>query len=329
MTNLLLILFFFGSFAFSIEAITEYHPNDMPKIIKTYSNYGKLELIKEISYYSNGIKESEMTYSKGKIKNILIWNIDGMLISNKIEANLLSTDICDDTILSEDLTEIMIIDNQTILFNSRYRILSDIIPLVTMELQKNRNMIFAVIKSENTSVGDWISLLYELEKVKATYCSKDLTVERVTLPDPPSKPSIPVVSDDNFLDEDYNFFDTDFDDWGEWEAPPEEDEGDVEFVAYDKAPIPKSGKSIFDFLVYPKIAIEMKLEGKVFMRFFIDKKGKVKPNSIRMTKGNPVFEEAAATAVAKSEWKPAMQRDMKVGVYVTIPVPFKLKDANN
>ena len=59
----------------------------------------------------------------------------------------------------------------------------------------------------------------------------------------------------------------------------------------------------------------------------VDKKGKVRQNSIKMIRGNPVFEEAAVTAVSKSQWKPAMQRDMKVGVWMTVPVNFKLKDA--
>ena len=69
---------------------------------------------------------------------------------------------------------------------------------------------------------------------------------------------------DKFLDE-TNLFD----DWEDWDAPPPPDEdGDSEFVAYDKAPLPKSGKSIFDNLEYPKLAIEMKLEGKVFIKFF-------------------------------------------------------------
>ena len=71
----------------------------------------------------------------------------------------------------------------------------------------------------------------------------------------------------------------------------------------------------------------MKLEGKVFIKFFVDKKGKVRANSVQMIRGNPVFEESAITAVEKSEWKPAMQRDMRVGVYMTVPVNFKLKDA--
>ena len=152
--------------------------------------------------------------------------------------------------------------------------------------------------------------------------------EQIELPEPPARPSIPIASDEEFSDEDYDEFESDFDDWEDWDAPPPPDEGgDSEFVAYDQAPTPKSGKSIFDFLVYPKLAIEMKLEGKVFIKFFVDKKGKVRANSVQMIRGNPVFEEAAITAVKKSEWKPAMQRDMRVGVYMTVPVNFKLKDA--
>ena len=152
--------------------------------------------------------------------------------------------------------------------------------------------------------------------------------EQIELPEPPARPSIPIASDEEFSDEDYDEFESDFDDWEDWDAPPPPDEGgDSEFVAYDKAPLPKSGKSIFDYLEYPKLAIEMKLEGKVFIKFFVDKKGKVRQNSIQMIRGNPVFEEAAVTAVSKSEWKPAMQRDMKVGVWMTVPVNFKLKDA--
>ena len=152
--------------------------------------------------------------------------------------------------------------------------------------------------------------------------------EQIELPEPPPRPSIPISSDEEFSDEDYEEFETDFDDWEDWDAPSPPDEGgDSEFVAYDTPPRPKPGKSIFDFLVYPKLAIEMKLEGKVFIKFFVDKKGKVRANSVQMVRGNPVFEEAAITAVKKSEWKPAIQRDTKVGVYMTVPINFKLKDA--
>tara|TARA_X000001036_G_scaffold411590_1_gene424440 strand:- start:100 stop:1296 length:1197 start_codon:yes stop_codon:yes gene_type:complete len=147
---------------------------------------------------------------------------------------------------------------------------------------------------------------------------------------PIPRPSIPIASDEEFPDEDYEEFESNFDDWEDWDAPPPSDKGeDLEFVAYDKAPLSRSGKSIFDYLEYPKLAIEMKLEGRVFMKFFIDKKGKVRQNSVQMIRGNPIFEAAAVSAIKKSEWKPAMQRDMKVGVWMTVPVNFKLKDAKD
>jgi protein TonB len=151
--------------------------------------------------------------------------------------------------------------------------------------------------------------------------------EQIELPEPPARPSIPVASDEIFDDEEYDEFESDFDEWDDWDAPPPpDDDGSGEFVAYDKAPTNRVGKTIFDFLVYPKIAMDMQLEGKVYIKFFVDKHGKVKQSSIHMLKGNPVFEEAAVTAVAKSQWKPAMQRDMKVGVWMTVPVNFNLTE---
>ena len=42
-------------------------------------------------------------------------------------------------------------------------------------------------------------------------------------------------------------------------------------------------------------------------------------------KGIPALNDAAIKAVEKSRWKPAQQRDMKVGVYITVPINFELK----
>ena len=147
--------------------------------------------------------------------------------------------------------------------------------------------------------------------------------EQIEIPEPPARPSVPVASEDDFLDEDYDVFDTDFDDWGNWEAPPPDDGGDVEFVAYDKAP--KAIISIQDNIVYPDIAKSMGVEGTVFVKFYIDKKGNVNPNRITIIKGIPALNEAAIDAVRKSKWKSAQQRDMRVGVYQTIPIKFELK----
>ena len=39
---------------------------------------------------------------------------------------------------------------------------------------------------------------------------------------------------------------------------------------------------------------------------------------------NTGLDEAALTAVKKSKWYPAQQRDKKVGVWQTVPVVFSL-----
>ncbi|MAS81745.1 MAG: hypothetical protein CMF45_03565 [Legionellales bacterium] len=62
----------------SVEQVTENYSNGMPKVIKTYGNYGKLELIKEIGYYSNGLKSYQTTFYKGKVKDTKRWSIDGV-----------------------------------------------------------------------------------------------------------------------------------------------------------------------------------------------------------------------------------------------------------
>ena len=147
--------------------------------------------------------------------------------------------------------------------------------------------------------------------------------EQIEIPEPPAKPSVPIASEDDFLDEDYDIFDTDFDDWGDWEAPPADDGGNVEFVAFDKAP--KAIITIQENVEYPDIAKSMGVEGTVFVKFYNDKKGNVDPNRISIIKGIPALNAAAIAAVKKSKWKPAQQRDMRVGVYQTIPIKFELK----
>lgn len=131
----------------------------------------------------------------------------------------------------------------------------------------------------------------------------------------------------DFSDEDYDQLEINFKDWEDFDVPPSENGEDSESITYDEFPISKSGKSISENLEYPELAIEMELEGKVIVKFFVDEKGKVREDSIQMIIGNPIFEEAAVTAVSKSEWKPALRKNTAVGVWMKAPLVFKLKDA--
>ncbi len=146
--------------------------------------------------------------------------------------------------------------------------------------------------------------------------------EQIKIPEPPARPSVPVASEDEFFDEDITIEDTDFDDFEDWDAPPPPpSEGpNVKFIPYDKAPTPK----IPIRPVYPEIAQEAGIEGTVYIQFFIDAKGNVTEAWVQKGIPNTGLNEAALSAVKKSKWKPAQQRDKKVGVWQTVPVKFVL-----
>ena len=74
--NLILLLFLCG-FMLSISHIIETHSNGMPKVIKEYNSSPKLYLSKETGYYSDGTKEYENKYYKGKLKSSSRWDESG------------------------------------------------------------------------------------------------------------------------------------------------------------------------------------------------------------------------------------------------------------
>ena len=146
--------------------------------------------------------------------------------------------------------------------------------------------------------------------------------EQIKIPEPPPRPSVPVASEDDFFDEDITIEDTDFDDFEDWDTPPPPpSEGpNVRFIPYDKPP-----KPIIPIKpVYPEIAQEAGIEGTVYIQFFINKKGIVTEAWVQKGIPNTGLNEAALKAVKKSKWKPAQQRDKKVGVWQTVPVKFEL-----
>ncbi len=152
--------------------------------------------------------------------------------------------------------------------------------------------------------------------------------EQFEQPPPPARPSIPVASDREDLADDVTIEDTDFEDFIEWDAPPPPPSSgpNVKFVAYDDPPIPIGGYgAIQKNIVYPEIAQEAGIEGKVIIQAFIDEKGRVQSMTVLQGIPNTGLNEAAMAAIKKTRFKPAQQRDRPVGVYISIPVNFKLK----
>ena len=139
---------------------------------------------------------------------------------------------------------------------------------------------------------------------------------------PPARPSIPVPSDDEDIADDLTLDELDFDDFSNLDAPPPPPSGPrVVFIPYDDPPVAMSPIRPS----YPEIAQEAGIEGVVVVQAFIDEKGRVKETLILKGVPNTGLDEAAMEAIRKTRFRPAKQRERAVGVWISIPVNFKLK----
>lgn len=113
----------------------------------------------------------------------------------------------------------------------------------------------------------------------------------------------------------------------ETERPPKEideiTEEPVYFVAVEEMPAPIGGlKSIQEKIIYPEIAKRAGIEGKVFVRAYVDETGTV--TSAEIVKGiGTGCDEAALDAVLNTKFSPGKQRGKPIKVQVTIPILFK------
>ena len=146
--------------------------------------------------------------------------------------------------------------------------------------------------------------------------------QQIERPPPPARPSIPIESEDEDLADDLTIEETDLSDFEAWDAPPPPPSGPrVKFIPYDDPPIPLTPIRP----KYPEIAQEAGIEGTVFIQAFIDKKGRVIETTIIKGIPNTGLDEAAIEAIRKTRFRPAKQRERAVGVWISIPVNFKLK----
>ncbi|MDQ7051929.1 MAG: energy transducer TonB [candidate division KSB1 bacterium] len=168
-----------------------------------------------------------------------------------------------------------------------------------------------------------IELQIEVEEIPPT--------EQVHRPPPPARPAVPIPTESEDVPEDETIEPTEFD-LSEIPPPPgpppEEWSEEVPmFVPYDEPPQIIGGMAALrKALVYPEIAKKAGVEGMVVIAVLVDEKGRpLKTKVMKAHGGNVGFEQAAIDALMKMKWKPAMQRDKPVKVWVSIPVHFKLK----
>ena len=146
--------------------------------------------------------------------------------------------------------------------------------------------------------------------------------EQFDRPPPPARPSVPVESESEDIADDVTLEEFTLDEFDAWDAPPPPPEGPrVKFIPYDDPPVPLRPIKP----KYPEIAQEAGIEGTVVVQVFVDEKGRVKETVILKGIPNTGLDEAATDAIRLVRFKPAKQRERAVGVWISIPVNFRLK----
>jgi len=95
--------------------------------------------------------------------------------------------------------------------------------------------------------------------------------------------------------------------------------GADEYVAFEKAPELVS----MDPPIYPDLAREAGVEGTVLVRVLVGEDGFVK--DMFVIQSIPMLDEAAADAAWTAVFKPALQKDRPVAVWMVIPLEFNLR----
>ena len=165
-----------------------------------------------------------------------------------------------------------------------------------------------------------------------------------TPPPPPAAPKIPVLSDqidivdDEIELEDDMFMNLEDDaslgveimDYVEVEEEEVEEEASPFQLVEDKPSFQggdanQFSKWVNSRLVYPEIAKENGVQGRVLLQFTVEKDGSV--TKVRVLRGvDPSLDKEAVRVVSMSpKWKPGKQRDRAVPVTYTFPVIFQLR----
>lgn len=156
--------------------------------------------------------------------------------------------------------------------------------------------------------------------------------QKVRPPDP--LPPIRIVENTiDIPDPDFDF-DIEIDPEGVFYIPPLDDEPPVtdDPVFFPQEwPTYRNGKPInfrnhMQLIVnYPQEAINLRLEGTVYVKFVVNKKGNV--SDISIARGiDPLLDNEVIAAIQQSEkWKPGRQNGLPVSVAMTMPIVFKLQ----
>jgi periplasmic protein TonB len=113
-------------------------------------------------------------------------------------------------------------------------------------------------------------------------------------------------------------------------APVEDEEAQQIFTIVENQPEPDGGMTAFykyvgENLKYPNLARRNNIEGRVFIKFVVERDGKLTDVQVLKGIGGGCDEEAVRVIAAAPKWKPGKQRGRPVRVQMILPVVFKLE----
>lgn len=182
-----------------------------------------------------------------------------------------------------------------------------------------------------------IKMVEKQEVVK----TKDIvqTKQQETPPAPP-KPQVPVeVPNDEVVQEQNLDLNAELDLNKSLDVPKEppenagksdqkkKEEEDEVFVVVEQQPELMGGiQSLQSKIQYPEMARKAGIEGRVYVRFIVNKNGRVEdPEVVRGIGGG--CDKEALRVIKTAKFKPGLQRGRPVKVKMTMPIVFRLKNA--
>ena len=218
----------------------------------------------------------------------------------------------------------------------------------------NKRFLFTEIGMVIALLIVWGAFRYTSREKKVATLEADQTVVEVedmvpiteeTPPPPEAAPKIPILSDqidivdDNIKVDDSMFQNIEdsnegFEIMDYIESAPEEEtieEEAIPFQLVEEKPSFNGGdanefsKWVNSRLVYPEIAKENGVQGRVTLQFTVNADGSV--SNVKVLRGvdSSLDKEAVRVVSSSPKWKPGKQRDRAVKVTYTFPVIFQLR----
>ncbi len=154
----------------------------------------------------------------------------------------------------------------------------------------------------------------------------------IEIPPPPqaiSRPATPVIAEAN-IDEDITIATTTFEDnpIEELPPPPTDDVGAISdapvFTPFTVKPDLVNQREVQRALEreYPALLRDAGIGGTVLVYFFIDESGRVQKTQVNKSSGHSALDEAALRVADVFRFTPALNRDKKVPVWISLPITF-------